>query len=372
MKPDANDTSRREFIKGVAIAAGGLAVAGRMDAAFASTLPASAPQQPAASNWAGQIGLELWTVRDLTAKDYVGTLEKVARIGYKEIEPAGGYANMTPKQFRALLDRLGLRMPSTHSGVTVGPDAEMEKQLAGFRVMGIQYASLAEPRPAGAGRAGGGAGSGGRTSAVGRPTSGGRGGDTTRSRPAAARQATQQFIRNMVQARTAEEVKHEAARYNRIGELARKFGIKLLIHNHTAEFVPCKDSTDVPYTILLNETDPELVVFQLDIGWAVVAGQNPVELFQKHPGRFVLWHVKDVACVKCLPALPDQGGRMAEARLVPVGNGEIDYGEIFKHADVAGMKHFVVEQDSAADWGDSIAAARVSYEHLRATLTSGA
>ena len=372
MKPDEYDTTRREFIKGVAMAAGGLAVAGRVDTAFASTLPASAPLQPAAPNWAGQIGLELWTVHDLTAKDYVGTLEKVARIGYKEIEPANGYANMTPKQFRALLDRLGLKMPSTHSGVTVGTDAEMEKQLAGFRVMGIQYASLSEPRPAS--RSGGGAGGAGRNTNAG--ASGGRAGGATPPKlpttPAAERQPTQQFIRNMVQARAAEEVKHEAARYNRIGELARKFGIKLLIHNHTAEFVPCKDSTDVPYTILLNETDPELVVFQLDIGWAVVAGQNPVELFQKYPGRFVLWHVKDVAGVKSLPALPDQGGRMAEARLVPVGLGEVDYGEIFKHADVAGLKHFVIEQDSAADWGDSIAAARVSYEHLHATLASRA
>ena len=365
--PNDSDTNRRDFLKGVAIAAGGLALAGRAGTAFASTIPASSPQQPSAPNWAGQIGLELWTVRDLTARDYVGTLEKVARIGYKEIEPANGYANMTPKQFRALLDRLGLKMPSTHSGVTVGSDAEMQKQLAGFQVMGIQYSSLAEPRPAGRGN-------GAPSRAISAGTSGGRasrGAATTPpASPAAERQATQQFIRNMVQARAAEDVKHEAARYNRIGELARKFGIKLLIHNHTAEFVPCKDSPDVPYTILLNETDPELVVFQLDIGWAVVAGQNPVELFQKSPGRFVLWHVKDVACVKCLPALPDQGARMAEARLVPVGNGEIDYGDIFKHADVAGMKHFVVEQDSAADWGDSVAAARVSYEHLHATLAA--
>ena len=61
---------------------------------------------------------------------------------------------------------------------------------------------------------------------------------------------------------------------------------------------------------------------------------------------------------------------MVEARLVPVGNGDIDYGEIFKYANVAGMKHFAIEQDSAAEWGDSIAAARVSYEHLRATLTA--
>ena len=359
--PNESDTSRREFLKGVAIAAGGLAIAGGVEKAFASTFSAAAPRQSPPPNWAGQIGLELWTVRDLTARDYVGTLEKVARIGYKEIEPAGGYANMTPKQFRALLDRLGLKMPSTHSGVTVGTDAEMEKQLAGFHVMGIQYSSLSEPRPAGRGAAG--AGGRGASGGAGRA---GRGAPPTT--PAAERQAMQQFVRNAVQPRAAEEVKHEAARYNRIGELARKFGIKLLIHNHTAEFVPCKDSPDVPYTILLNETDPELVVMQMDIGWAVVAGQNPVELFTKYPGRFVLWHVKDVACLKCLPPLPDQGARMAGARLVPVGNGEVDYGEIFRHADVAGMKHFVVEQDSAADWGDSIAAARVSFEHLRATL----
>jgi sugar phosphate isomerase/epimerase len=361
--PNESNANRREFLKGVALAAGGLALTGGVERAFASTLSLGAAQQSAPPNWAGQIGLELWTVRDLIAKDYVGTLEKVAKIGYKEIEPAGGYANMAPKQFRALLDRLGLKMPSTHSGVSVGTDAEMEKQLAGFRVMGIQYTSLEEPRPASRG------GTSGRGSRITAGTAAGRGVRATPpATPAAERQAMQQFIRNMVQARAAEDVKHEAARYNRIGELARKFGIKLLIHNHTNEFVPCKDSPDVPYTILLNETDPELVVFQLDIGWAVVAGQNPVELFTKYPGRFVLWHVKDVAALKTLPALPDQGGRMAEARLVPVGNGEVDYGEIFKHADVAGMKHFVIEQDSAADWGDSIAAARVSYEHLRATL----
>ena len=367
--PNHSDTSRRDFLKGVAVAAGGLALSSGVERAFAFPLGAGAPQQPAAPNWASQIGLELWTVRDLIAKDYVGTLEKVARIGYKEIEPAGGYANMAPKQFRALLDRLGLKMPSTHSGVTVGTDAEMEKQLAGFRIMGIQYSSLAEPRAGGRGSGGAGRGASAGASAA----RAGRGAPPAQpASPAAERQATQQFIRNTVQPRAAEDVKHEAARYNRIGELARKFGIKLLIHNHTAEFVTCKDSPDVPYTILLNETDPELVVFQMDIGWAVVAGQNPVELFQKYPGRFVLWHVKDVAGLKWLPALPDQGGRMAEARLVPVGNGEIDYGEIFKHADVAGMKHFVIEQDSAADWGDSVAAARVSYEHLRATLTARA
>src|SRR5690348_13555056 len=93
--PNDSDTNRRDFLKGVAIAAGGLALAGRAGTSFASTLPAIAtPLEPSATNWASQIGLELWTVRDLTAKDYVGTLEKVAKIGYKEIEPANGYGNL--------------------------------------------------------------------------------------------------------------------------------------------------------------------------------------------------------------------------------------------------------------------------------------
>jgi sugar phosphate isomerase/epimerase len=368
-EPNESATDRRTFVKGVTAAVGGLALTGRapelLGAAIRTAAAPAVAQGSAAPNWADQIGIELYTVRDLTAKDYVGTLEKIARIGYKEIEPAGGYGNLSPKQFRALLDRLGLKMPSTHSGLTVGTDAEMEKQLGGFHVMGIQYSSLAEPRPAGRGNSGGSGSSGAANT--------GRGTRAARApSPAEQRQGLQQFARNAAQPRAAAEVKHEAARYNRIGELARKFGIKLLIHNHTGEFVPCRDSSDLPYTILLNETDPELVVFQMDIGWAVVAGQNPVDLFQKYPGRFVLWHVKDVAGLKTLPPPPDQGGRMAEARLVPVGNGEIDYGEIFKHADLAGMKHFAIEQDSAADWGDSLAAARVSYEHLRATLTGTA
>ena len=351
-KPVDWAASRRSFLKGVAITVGGIALTSRTTDLFASPRPAS-PRPASAAGWADQIGLELFTVRDLTAKDYVGTLEKVAAIGYKEIEPAGGYGNMSPKEFRALLDRLGLRVPSTHSGLTFGSPAEMEKQLADFRIMGIEYTELSEPRPAS-----------GRGNGRSRPPA--------PASPAEQRRMQEQFIRGMVRPRTVADVKQEAAHYNEAGKVAKQHGIKLLIHNHTAEFLPCTDSDQVPYSILLAETDPELVVFQMDIGWAVVAGQNPVQLFQQHPGRFPLWHVKDVACVSALPPVPDQGGRMAGARLVPVGTGDIDYAEIFKHAGVAGLKHFAIEQDSAADWGDSIAAARVSYEHLRAMLSAPA
>src|SRR5690349_18523927 len=228
--PNDSETSRRSFLKGVAATAGALALTGRADEALAS-VTALAPRPTAAAGWSDQIGLELYTVRDLTAKDYIGTLEKVAAIGYKEVEPAGGYANLSPKQFRAQLDRLGLKMPSTHSGVTIGPDEEVEKQLEGFQIMGLEYASLDQPRPAGAqqGRRGGA-----------RPP--------TPTSPAAQRQQIAQFIRSSAQPRAADDVKQEAARYNKFGKLAQKYGIKLLIHNHTVEFIPCKDSEQLPYS----------------------------------------------------------------------------------------------------------------------------
>lgn len=335
VKQEGN-ASRREFLKNVASGVGALMLASGAGKA------AAAPAQTAetSQDWSAQIGLELYTVRDLAAKDYPGTLEKVAQIGYKEIEAATGYGGMSPKDFRDMLDRLGLRMPSTHSGITAGPDdAAVEKQLEGFKIMGIEYTSLDEPRP-------------------------------PRPRPSGPLSPAEraQMMARMSAARTVDDVKREAALYNRYGKLAQKFDIKILRHNHTMEFQPCQGSELTPYDILLSETDPELVVMQMDIGWATVAGQDPVELFHKHPGRFVLWHVKDVACLKCLPPATDEFGRLRAARLVPVGEGDIDYRNIFKYAGLAGMKHFAIEQDSAADWGDSVAAARVSFEHLREML----
>jgi len=339
MADDANGTgsaSRREFLKNITAGVGGLALAGRVDKALAAT-PRPAAADP---DWTAQMGLELYTVRDRIVKDYPGTLEKVAQIGYKEVEPAEGYNHMSPKAFRALLDRLGLRMPSTHSGITAGELSVVEKQLEGFRIMGIQYTSLSKPRPL--------------RRRVNRHST-------------AARHARTKS--RMPRGRTVDDVKREAAFLNRYGKIAQKFGIKILRHNHTMEFQPCQGSKLMPYDILLADTDPEVVVMQMDIGWATVAGQNPIEWFHKHPGRFVLWHVKDAACLKCLPPVTDEFARLRAARLVPVGEGDIDYKNIFKYAGLAGMKHFAIEQDSAAAWGDSIAAARVSYQHLRAMLT---
>ena len=259
----------------------------------------------------------------MLAKDYEGTLAKVAEIGYKEVEPATDYAKMDPKQFRAMLDKLGLSAPSTHVGATDGPD--LEKQLEGFQIMGIRYTEIR-----------GGAGGGG---------GGGRG------------------------AQNEDSWKRTAQQINKHGEIAKKFGMKMLIHNHTAEFQPLEGSTLRPYDVLLAETDPKLVAMQLDIGWASVAGQNILDMFQKHPGRFELWHVKDARGIKLMTPQMPQAERQRSAMLVPVGQGEVDYKSIFAAAGQAGMKHFCVEQDNAADWGDSVAAARVSYQNLLKILS---
>jgi sugar phosphate isomerase/epimerase len=271
------------------------------------------------------------------AKDSEGAFAKVAEIGYKEVEPASnGYGNMEPKQFRAMLDKLGLSMPSTHVGATDGPD--LEKQLEGFQIMGLKYTEVSGPRPAGGG---------------------GGAARKAKGTPAAAPAAPGE-----------DSVKRTAEQLNKHGEIVRKFGMKMLYHNHAPEFQPFEEGGKLrPYDILLKETDPALVAMQLDIGWATVAGQNVLEMFQKNPGRFELWHVKDARGIKNLPSNLNQRQRMGGITLVPVGEGEVNYKPIFAAAELAGMKHFCIEQDNAADWGDSMAAARVSFQNLNKILS---
>lgn len=297
-------THRRRFLQQLAATAGALTVSDLM----AQTAP----------DWKQQIGLELYTVRDLLPKDYEGTLARVAEMGYKEVEPADPYDNLGPKQYRALLDRYGLTMPSTHSGATEGPG--LEKQLEGFQTMGIKYTEVRGPGGGGAGR-------------------------------------------------TVEAAKRQAAQLNRDGAIVKKFGMKMLIHNHAGEFEVLDDHKQTTYDILLAETDPALVAMQLDIGWASVAGQNVLDMFAKHPGRFELWHVKDALGIKRADPSMSPTQRQRAAKLVPVGLGEVDYRAIFAAANTAGMKHFLIEQDNAAEWGDSLAAARVSIDNLKRILS---
>jgi sugar phosphate isomerase/epimerase len=343
--------TRREFLYNAALAA--------MAATVASRVGSLAAAQAGGSPWQSRIGLELYTVRDLMAADYVGVLEKVAAIGYKEIEPAGGYNNLSPKNFRALLDRLGLTMPSTHSGAS-GTGLELEKQLEGFQTMGLKYTEIsAAGRQGGAGS---GAGAGRGPLAPGAYYDAGTGITHNSFTEAEAFGPYQPPV-------TLESVKRRAATLNASGRIAQKFGMKMLVHNHTGEFEKCADSSRTSYEVLIEETDPALVTMQIDIGWVYVAGVDPIALFKKYPGRFELWHIKDVFGLKKVDPTLGPNARVSSMTFVAVGAGDIDYKKVFAHSALAGLKHFVIEQDNAANWGDSLAAARVSYQNMRTVLS---
>jgi sugar phosphate isomerase/epimerase len=166
------------------------------------------------------------------------------------------------------------------------------------------------------------------------------------------------------QRETLDSVKRTAEQLNTAGAITKKHGIKVIVHNHTEEFEPLADSSQRPYDVLLAETDPSLVAMELDIGWASVAGENAIDLFRRSPGRFEVWHVKDVAGLASLDKSASQAARHRAAKIVPIGEGDIDYRPIFAQAKLAGMQYFFVEQDSAPASGNSLADAGKSYRGL--------
>lgn len=314
----ANNINRRSFLRGAA----------SVGVAPSTGFTQSHLAQPTTAKWAKQIGIELYTVRDEMEKDFEGTLAKVAQLGYKEVEPANGYNNMTPTAFRKMLDRYGLSAPSTHSGPVIGPN--LEKELEGFQIMGINYTSVpTPPRQIVPGRAPGsgmmGAYFGGHNS------------------------FTQAEAFGPIQTPiTLAEAQRRAAELNKYGKVGKKFDVKMLVHNHTGEFETLTDSVGTEYDIYLAECDPELVAMQLDLGWATIAGQDIVGMFKKHPGRFELWHIKDMFGIQKLDTTVSPLHRIDAVTFEPYGVGQIDYKPFFDNAEIAGLKHFCLEQHNAA------------------------
>jgi sugar phosphate isomerase/epimerase len=256
-----------------------------------------------ATSRANHIGLQLYTVRDLLEKDFEGTLERVAQIGYTNVEFAG-YYNRTPDQVRALLDRLKLVSTSTHIGAQLMRQ-DAAAQIRSAKVIGQEYITI----------------------------------------------PSYPFGKGGVDA-----WKQGAAEFNRWGALCRDAGLRLAYHNHSAEFAKL-DGGPTGYDVLLRETDRALVDFELDLYWTVYAEQDPVALFARFPGRFAMWHVKDLQLT--------QGTK----GMAPVGRGTLDFKNIFAHASESGMKHFFVEHDTAASFpGGSLASIEASYTNLRQIL----
>ncbi|WP_347260250.1 sugar phosphate isomerase/epimerase [Rudaea sp.] len=263
------------------------------------------------------VGIQLWTVNDTLKHDPAGTLNQLAKIGFKEVE-AAGFAGLEPKRFRHLLDAAGLRCPSAHLQFDMD---NLGKAFDEAHALGATYAaasSLIEP--------------------VGK---------------------AMKTKLEWKSAMSREEAKRTVDIANRIGAAAKRAGLQFALHNHDREFVDLGNG-EVGYDIVWRETDPALVQFEIDCGWMVFAGRDPVDYFKKYPGRIPLIHVKDFQPKKNKDAKP-----MAEEMLgSELGRGTVDYKPIFAAAKAAGLKHYFAEQEGPFSRMSQLAAAQVAYDYL--------
>jgi sugar phosphate isomerase/epimerase len=261
------------------------------------------------------IGLQLYTVKEAIAADPAGTLKQLRAIGYGEVETAG-FGKLSAKEFRKLLDENGLACPSAHLGFEAG---KLDAAFDDAHALGAKYAA-----------------SGSLDGIV---------------KPAQPNNAAG------VRAMNADEAKRTAELCNRIGAAAKRAGLQYVYHNHAFEFAD-NGERESGYDVLLRESDPGLVKFEIDCGWMVFAGRDPVKYFNKHPGRFPLIHVKDF--------LRNPDGKSTEMLGAELGRGVVDYKPIFAAAKKAGLRHYFVEQEGPFARMEPMQAVRADYDHLRA------
>jgi len=271
-------THRRDFIKQAGLLAAATCV--QPTWAFAAV--------PAAY----KAGLQLYSLRDYIGQDVKGVLTKVAKAGYQQVEtyghsPGKHFWGLKPTEFKAVLATNGLTTPSGHYDLgdylRTGDAALLAPTIAAAKACGQQY--LIVPYLD----------------------------EKLRTTPA--------------------DFQALATKLNQAGARCQAAGLRLGYHNHDFEFKPLGDTT--LYDVLLKETDPALVAFELDIYWVVRAGQDPAKLLQAHPKRFPLWHVKDMD--KANPDLNTE-----------VGSGSIDYRKLMAYAGTAGLQHPIMEQENFA------------------------
>ena len=245
------------------------------------------------------LALQLYTIRDAMKNDVAGSLKMVSDTGYKYIELAGytdgKFYGLEPVEFKKIVNDLGMEILSSHTqveakGITMD---NAKKMVEDHAKLGVKYC---------------------------------------------------------VQPWVVEEARNTIASYqkmvadwNQVGSIMKENGIQFGYHNHNFEFDTVEGK--VPYfDVFLTELDKDLVTMELDLFWAVKAGQNPVEIFKKFPGRFQLFHMKDMFTNQA-PFFTTAG----VTDFAPVGAGVINFHEILAARDIAGMKYMIVEQDSTSD-----------------------
>jgi sugar phosphate isomerase/epimerase len=251
-----------------------------------------------------EIGLQIYSVRNELKEDLEGTLKQIAKIGYKWLELAdydnGKFYDKSPAEFKKLTDDLGMEIISSHTGVEIkGVDMSNAEKLADAHAeLGLKYVIkpwLIEERRV-----------------------------------------------------SADSYKKVAEELNKIGEVMKSRELKFGYHNHDFEFKNVEGQ--IPYDILLNETDKELVTFEIDLYWIKKAGKDAVEYFKEYPGRFELYHIKDM-------------DNTEESYFTEIGTGIINFRELFAYKDLAGMKYFFVEQDNYRNYSP-LESIKISFDYL--------
>ena len=257
-----------------------------------------------------RIGVQLYTLRNDLSKNPRAVLEQVAALGYLDVETfgynKGKWFGMTATEFAGELKKNGLKSPSGHTfpgGIFLkdGWEEDWKKAVNDSKTLGQEYIVipwLEEPHR-----------------------------------------------------KSLDNYKKIAEGLNKAAGMAKEVGLKFAYHNHDFEFATIDGQTG--FDILMNGTDPKLVAMELDIYWAVRAGKDPVDLFKAHPGRFPLWHIKDM-------------DKTEKKFFTEVGNGVIDFKTIFANAKKAGMKHFYVEQDQCP--GAPMDSIKQSIGYLKANI----
>jgi sugar phosphate isomerase/epimerase len=278
--------------------------------AGASSLLSVAPGRILAALAGAPIGIQLYTVGKELQSDVRGTLRQIAAIGYTEVETAG-FAGLTAREFRDELTRAGLHCHSAHMQWNVQDLGPIFDDAHALGVNFVVSSALLSP----------GTGEG----------------------------------------PSVDDYKKLAAKLNGIAQKTHDACLQYAYHNHNFEF---KDlgAGIIGYDILLSETDPVLVQFELDCGWMIAAGFQPIEYFKKYPRRYRMLHIKDFVAgskigTSLAPGLRPQGTEL--------GRGHIDYKPILHAAAGTAVKYLYVEQEPPFLDMPALDAAKVDYDYLR-------
>lgn len=254
---------------------------------------------------AKSLGLQLFSVREFVAKDLEGTLEKVATLGYKELEIYGyngTFFGRTTNEFKTILKNTGIKVISSHHAAGISNKSKgsltngWDKAVEDLDNIGAKYMVCPYLFPI----------------------------EQTNE--------TYALLPDLL---------------SKSGEVTKSAGIQFAYHNHDFEFRKYNDSTLV-FDHIITNTPADLVKIELDLYWIIKAGYDPIKYFEKYPGRFPLWHVKDMEAVS--------------KDITEVGNGTIDFDKIFAARKIAGLEQWFVEQDVTK--GNMFESIQLSHDYL--------